>query len=85
MFMNLHAFKSRDTLLKMMYHDLAARPALMQIQLLADLKNDLNNKIKNNFFANQTQSDVYATGKKHHQEVLEYIKEKVLENEDIDF
>ena len=51
----------------------------------ADIKADLDNKIKNNFFANQGQSDVFATGKKHHQEVLEYIKEKVLEDEDIDF
>jgi hypothetical protein len=85
MFMNLHAFKSRDALFKMIYHDLAARPALVKFQLLSDIKNDLENKIKNNFFANQTQSDVYVTGKRHHQEVLEYIKEKVLEDEDIDF
>ena len=69
----------------MIYHDLASRPALTRIQVLADIKADLDNKIKNNFFANQGQSDVFATGKKHHQEVLEYIKEKVLEDEDIDF
>ena len=36
-------------------------------------------------WANQSQSDVFAAGKKHHQEVLEYIKEKVLEDEDLDF
>ena len=58
---------------------------ITRIQILADIKADLDNKIKNNFFANQGQSDVFATGKKHHQEVLEYIKEKVLEDEDIDF
>ena len=85
MFMNFHVFDARDALFKMIYHDLASRPALTRIQVLADIKADLDNKIKNNFFANQGQSDVFATGKKHHQEVLEYIKEKVLEDEDIDF
>ena len=85
MFMNFHVFDARDALFKMIYNDLASRPALTRIQVLADIKADLDNKIKNNFFANQGQSDVFATGKKHHQEVLEYIKEKVLEDEDIDF
>lgn len=82
---NFHAFDARDALLKMIYHDLAPRPALAKIQMLADIRNDLDNKLKNNFFANQNQSDVFATGKKHHQDVLEYIKEKVFEDEDLDF
>lgn len=84
-FMNFHAFDSRDALYKMIYHDLAMNPALTRIQLLADIKNDLDTKISNNFFAGQDKFDVIETGKKHHKEVLDYIKEKVLEDEDIDF
>lgn len=85
MSMNFHMFDARDALLKMIYHDLATRPVLTRIQFFANIKNDLDNKIRNNFFANQNQSDVFAKGKRHHQDILEYIKEKVLEEGSIDF
>lgn len=85
MFMNFHALDARDALLKMIYHDLATAPTLTRYQLFANIKNDLDKKINNNFFANQNLTDVIAKGKQHHHDVLEYIKEKVLEDEDIDF
>lgn len=49
MFMNFHVFDARDALFKMIYHDLASRPALTRIQVLADIKADLDNKIKITF------------------------------------
>ena len=85
MFMNFHALDARDALSKMIYHDLAITPILTRYQFFTNIKNDLDKKINNNFFANQNKFDVIETGKKHHREVLDFIKEKVFEDEDIDF
>ena len=84
-FMNLHALDARDALLKMKYYDLVVQPNLSRHQFFVEIKRDLDRKINDNFFGNQSRADVISSGKKHHQDILEYLKEKVLDNEDIDF
>ncbi len=84
MFMNFHVLDARDASFKMFYHYLVTVPILTGYQLVANIKDDLEKKIHNNFFANKNQTDVIAKGKQH-SGVLEFVNEKVLVDEDNDF
>jgi hypothetical protein len=85
-FMGMSQFHSRDALLKMIYADLTKSPALRSIPLFNSTFIDLENKINNNFFGqNQSKSDIVREGNKLHQDVISYLRDKVLVNEDIDF
>lgn len=84
-FMNLSPFKSRDAMFKMQYSDLCKSPSLLQIGVLANIKRDLDNKISNDFFHNKGPQDIVKDGEQLHEDIISYLKEKVFENEDVDF
>lgn len=85
-FSNLNPFKARDAMYKMEYADLLKSPQLLSIDMLAQRYMDLQNKISNDFFGpNQNNQTIRDKGLSLHQEILAYLEEKVLEDEDIDF
>jgi hypothetical protein len=85
-FMGFSQYNSRDTLLKMIYADLAKSTTLRSIPLLSSTYTDLEGKISDNFFgANKSKSDIIGEGNNYHQEVLSYLREKVFTNKDLDF
>lgn len=84
--MNFMAFDARDAMFKMEYSDLSKSPVLLQIDMFAAKKRDLDNKISDGFFGtNKTIESIILQGQKHHNEVLHYLKKKVLQDQDLDF
>lgn len=79
-------FNARDSLYKMEFFDLKQSPSLLSISMLKERYDDLRQKINDNFFGgNQGEQEVASTGKNLHSDVLNYLKEKVLEDFDLDF
>lgn len=84
--MSLNPFKARDAMYKMEYYDLCVSPLLMQIDMFASQKKNLENKIRSEFFGrNETEISIKQQGLALHQEVLAYLEKKVLEEQDLDF
>lgn len=84
--MNLHPFESRDAIYKMEYADLLKSPRLLSVDMLNERFSDLNNKISNGFFGqNQTSQTIIEKGLELHKKVLDYLNNKVLTEEDLDF
>jgi hypothetical protein len=85
-FSSLQPFKARDAMFKMEYADLSKDSRLLTIDLLSSKYKELRNKISTHFFGtNETDNSIIKSGEKHHTDVLKYIENKVLEEEDIDF
>lgn len=86
MFMNMGSFNARDALFKMEYADLSRDHRLLSVDIFAQAYQDLRRKIQSGFFG-QSKSDVsiITEGKNLHKEVLEYLENKVIEENDIDF
>ena len=86
MFMNLSPFKARDAIFKMEFADLLRGPQLLSVDILAQRYMDLQNKISNGFFGtDQDNAKVRDKGNELHQEILDYLENKVIEDSDIDF
>lgn len=86
MFMNLTPFKARDAMFKMEFADLLRGPQLLSIDMLAQRYMDLQNKISNGFFGpNQDNASIRDKGNALHQEILDYLEDKVINESDIDF
>ncbi len=86
MFMNLSPFKARDAMFKMEFADLLRGPQLLSVDMLAQRYMDLQNKISNGFFGpDQDNAKVRDRGNELHQEILEYLENKVIEDGDLDF
>ncbi len=86
MFMNLFPFKARDAMFKMEFADLLRGPQLLSVEILAQRYMDLQNKISNGFFGpDQDNAKVMDKGNELHQEILDYLENKVIEDGDIDF
>lgn len=86
MFMNSFPFKARDAMFKMEFADLLRDPKLLGINILEHRYLDLKNKISSGFFGpNQDDTTVRNEGNELHQEILEFLENKVIENGDIDF
>lgn len=86
MFMNLSPFKARDAMFKMEFADLLKGPQLLSVDILAQRYMDLQNKISNGFFGpDQDNAKVRDRGNELHQEILEYLENKVIEDVDLDF
>jgi len=86
MFMNLSPFKARDAMFKMEFADLLRGPQLLSVDILAQRYMDLQNKISNGFFGpDQDNAKVRDKGNELHQEILDYLENKVIEDSDIDF
>ena len=84
--LNLHPFESRDAIYKMEYADLLKSPRLLSVDMLNERFSDLNNKISNSFFGlNQTSQTIIEKGLELHKKVLDYLNNKVLTEEDLDF
>lgn len=86
MFMNMGSFNARDALFKMEYADLSRDHRLLSVDIFAQAYQDLRRKIQSGFFG-QSKSDVsiITEGENLHKEVLEYLENKVIEENDIDF
>ena len=83
---NFHAFDARDAMYKMEYYDLSVNPLLLQVDLFATKKRDLERKISDSFFGNnKSANDIRREGYANHQKILTYLVEKVIDDEDIDF
>lgn len=84
--MNLRPFESRDAMYKMEYADLLKSPRLLSVDMLNQRYSDLNNKISNGFFGqNQTNQTIIEKGLELHKKVLDYLNNKVLTEENLDF
>ena len=71
---------------KMEYVDLLKNPRLLSVDMLNERFSDLNNKISNGFFGqNQTSQTIIEKGLELHKKVLDYLNNKVLTEEDLDF
>lgn len=86
MFMNMGSFNARDALFKMEYADLSRDHRLLSVNIFVQAYQDLRNKIQSGFFG-QSKSDVsiITEGRNLHKEVLDYLVNKVIEENDIDF
>lgn len=79
-------WKVRDALYKMQYADLAKDKRLLSKDVFADAFNDLQKKINDNFFgADETIESIIEMGNKYHDDVLKYLEEMVIENENVYF
>lgn len=82
----LSQFNRRDALYKMQYYDLISAPALATNEYFFKIHCDLTNKVKSGFFNQVTSNNkIYMDGRKHHEDMLEYLKQRVFEDQDIDF
>ena len=86
MFMNMGSFNARDALFKMEYADLSRDHRLLSVNIFAQAYQDLRSKIQSGFFG-QSKSDVsiIRQGRNLHKEVFEYLVNKVVEENDIEF
>lgn len=79
-------FKARDAMFKMEFADLSSNKALLSIDMLASIYNDLRDKIASGFWGqNETEASVLSCGKNLHEQILVNLEEKVIENKDLDF
>lgn len=86
MFMSFSPYDARDAMFKMEFADLSSNSALLGIGMLNSKFIDLRNKISSDFFGpNKTETTIINEGKKLHDEILEYLENKILKNGDIDF
>ncbi len=86
MFMNMTPFKARDAMFKMEYADLSKDSHLLSIDIFAQTYQDLRSKIQSGFFGqNKTELSIITEGINLHKEVTEYLVNKILEENDIDF
>lgn len=84
--MNLMPFKARDAMFKMEFADLSSNKALLNIDILRDRYQDLQSKIQSNFFGKDESSlSVISQGQSLHEQVIDFLEEKVLKNEDVEF
>ncbi len=82
----LDQFKARDALYTMVFSDLSRDSNLLSVGILKDKFNDLKRKIESDFFGEgKTMSTIIQIGQRNHEKVLEYLEQKVLEDEDIEF
>lgn len=85
-FMNMMPLKARDALFKMEFADLQRSPQLMDIDIFKQQYIDLKTKIANGFFGpNQNDSIIEDSGNSLHKDIFNYLENKVLNNEDIEF
>lgn len=79
----LHA---RDILWKMMYTDINGNPCLCVIDPIASKKNFLDRKVAEGFFGEGASfAQIVKEGTESHRKVTEYLREKILRQEDLDF
>lgn len=85
-FMSMRPFNARDALFKMEYADLSRDYRLLSVDIFMQAYQDLRSKIQSGFFG-QSKSDIsiITEGRNLHQEVLDYLVNKVIEENDIDF
>lgn len=84
MFMN--PFKARDAMFKMEYADLSKDSHLLSVDIFAQAYQDLRSKIQSGFFGqNKSEHSIITEGRNLHKEVTEYLVNKIIEENDIDF
>ncbi|MCM1311920.1 MAG: hypothetical protein NC206_01750 [Bacteroides sp.] len=86
MFMNMNPFKARDAMFKMEYADLSKDSRLLSVDIFMQTYQDLRSKIQSGFFGqNKSEISIITEGRNLHKEVTEYLVNKILEENDIDF
>lgn len=86
MFMSMSPFKARDAMFKMEFADLLRGPQLLSINMFAQKYRDLKSKISNDFFGpGENEATIRDKGNSLHEEILGYLKDKVIKEGDIDF
>lgn len=84
--LTIFPFVARDSLFKMIYADFSVNPTLQRLEILNRIFMDLEAKVNSGFFGkNETKESIISSGKKLHNDVIMYLKNKVLKNTDIDF
>lgn len=84
--MNMSQLRARDSLFKMEYADLLKDHRLLSVDLFANAFQNIKSKIQSGFFGrNETDASIIKEGEELHNEITEYLRKKVLEDNDIDF
>lgn len=84
---SMATLEARDEIYKMEIADLELHPIIhRQIPLFRKRKEDFDEKIERNFFRPElTLDNVIASGIKNHKKLLEYLENRVMVQEDVDF
>ncbi len=83
---SMSPFEARDAMYKMEFSDLSKGPQLLSVEILAQKFIELKNKISSGFFGpNENNLTIIDQGNSLHIEILNYLEDKVIDNEDIDF
>ena len=68
------------------FADLSSNKALLNIDMFKDRYQDLQSKIQSEFFGkNESSLSIISSGQSLHEQVHNFLKEKVLKNRDIEF
>ena len=82
----LSSFDARDAMYMMEYADISTKRDLLNIGIISNNYYELNSKISSGFFGHgKSFSSIISAGKRFHNEVLEYLENKVIVNCDINF
>lgn len=83
----MNTLHARKAICNMQYSDLYSNPVIAQYyEVYANLKKELEDRISNGYFGNQSnRQSVAAEGIVIHKNLYDYLHDKVIVNEDIDF
>lgn len=83
--MGFHQFDARDAMYKMEYADFAACPQVISMNdYFARAYRDLENKVNSNFFRKDADT-LIMEGIQLHKDITDYLENKVITEQDIDF
>ncbi len=84
---SMRPLEARDEIFMMSIADIELHPQLyQQVPLFREMKNDFDEKIKKQFFMpEKTLDNVIKSGVENHKKLLEYLENRVMQEEDIDF
>ena len=79
-----YSLDARDAMYMMEYADISSKRDLLNIDIISNHYYELNSKMSSGFFGyGESRSSVISSGKRFHNEVLEYLENKVIVNCDI--
>lgn len=79
--------KSRDIIYGMEISDLELNPILyQQVEIFKLRREYFNQKIENNFFGREnSKKEIIKSGSENHNKILNYLENKIINNEELDF
>jgi hypothetical protein len=79
--------RARDIIYAMEIADLELNPILyQQVEIFKNRRDFFNQKIENNFFGSvNSKEEIIKSGTEHHNKILNYLENKIITNESLDF